>query len=273
MKARIISRVDDRFRRDFQLAQMQRIGLDFEFVDAIEAATLSDEECRQAAQTWPGRSLPQDIACFHSHRKAWEQVVETGELNLVLEDDAVLADTISEVIDSIAVRHDHWRRVYDLEFTPEPHIIANEPTWQDLNTEVSASRVYRNRVGLAGYLIGPEAAARLLAETRRYRLVDSYVWQRPWLHAQIVEPAQVVQMRFFPDAAQEPAFVRSGQSRTFRPDSKFRNFLLRMEIELARSRSLVAAAGRSTRRQPRIDWSKFSSGRSPLQRTSSPSLG
>ena len=257
MKIRIISRVGAEGRRSFQVEQMQRLGLQYEFVDAVEAVELSDDHCLQAAQTWPGPTLPQDIACFHSHRKSWEQVVADGALCLILEDDAVLADTISAALAAIEERHHDWRHVFDLEFTPEPHIIANTPTWSDEQGFLSASRIYRNRVGLAGYVIGPEAASLLLAETKRYRLIDSYLWQRHWLHGQMIEPAQVVQMRFFPDAPQEPAFVRSDEPRAFKPKTGFRNFRLQMAIELARGRSLLMAAGRSTRRQPRVDWARF----------------
>lgn len=258
MKIRIISRIGAESRRAFQAAQMQHLGLPFSFVDAVEATDLTDASCLEAAQTWPGATLPQDIACFHSHRKAWAEIVEDKALGLVLEDDAVLADTIASALAVIEERHREWRHVYDLEFTPEPHIIAERPTWQDASGKLSASRIYRNRVGLAGYVIGPEAAARMLSETPHYRLIDSYLWQRPWLQGQMIEPAQVVQMRFLPDAPETPAFVRSAEPRVFRPSSKARNFALKMEIELRRGISLLQAAGRSKRREPEIEWQRFS---------------
>lgn len=237
---------------------MQRLGLPYSFVDAVEATDLTDAQCLDAAQTWPGATLPQDIACFHSHRKAWGQIVEDTALGLVLEDDAVLADTIGSALAVIEERHRDRRHVYDLEFTPEPHIIAERPTWQDTAVGVSARRIYRNRVGLAGYVIGPEAAARMLAETQRYRLIDSYLWQRPWLKGQMIEPAQVVQMRFLPGAPETPAFVRSDEPRAFRPSGRARNLALRMEIEIRRSVSLLQAAGKSKRREPEIEWQRFS---------------
>lgn len=237
---------------------MQRLGLPFSFVDAVEATDLTDALCLEAAQTWPGATLPQDVACFHSHRKAWRGIVEDKALGLVLEDDAVLADTIVSALAIIEQRHRDWRHVYDLEFTPEPHIIAARRTWQDASGALSASRIYRNRVGLAGYVIGPEAAARMLSETQYYRLIDSYLWQRPWLQGQMIEPAQVVQMRFLPTDQEAPGFVRATEQRAFRPSSMARNFYLKMKIELRRGCSLLMAAGRSKRREPQIDWHQFS---------------
>lgn len=258
MKIRIISRIGAESRRAFQVEQMERLRLPYMFVDAVEATDLTDAQCQEAAQTWPGATLPQDIACFHSHRKAWGEIVNDDALGLILEDDAVLADTIAAALATIEERHRNWRHVYDLEFTPEPHIIADRPSWQDAVRATKASRVYRNRIGLAGYVIGPEAASRLLSETRRYRLIDSYLWQRHWLHGQMIEPAQVVQMRFLPTAPETPEFVRSAEPRVFYPASKARNFILKMDIELRRGLSLLQAAGRSKRREPQIDWQRFS---------------
>lgn len=238
------------------MEQMRRLGLEFTFVDAFEAANLSDGDCLMAAQTWPGTTKPQDVACFNSHRFVWERIVKDGAMALVLEDDAILADTIVDALTLIEERHENWRHVYDLEFTPEPHIIADVPTWRDDRGFVS-SRIYRNRIGLAGYILRPEAAARLLAETKQYRLIDSYLWQRRWLHGQMFEPAQVVQARFLPNSEEESHFVRGNEMRVFRPISRLRNFRLQMGIELARGLSLLQAMARSTRREPKVDWDRF----------------
>ena len=256
MKIFIISQVSALSRRNFQMDQMRRLGLAFKFVDAFEAATLSDDDCLIAAQTWPGATKPQDVACFNSHRLVWQRIIEDGAMALVLEDDAILADTIVDSLAVIEKRHENWRHVYDLEFTPEPHIIADVPTWRDDRGFVS-SRIYRNRIGLAGYILGPKAAERLLAETKQYRLIDSYLWQRRWLHGQMFEPAQVVQARFLPNVEQEPNFIRADETRVFRPRTRLRNFCLQMGIELARGLSLLKAMARSTRREPKVEWDRF----------------
>jgi len=51
----IISRKAEEQRRQFQSRQIQRLGLELKFLDAKTA---------KAANTWPSRTLPEDIACF-----------------------------------------------------------------------------------------------------------------------------------------------------------------------------------------------------------------
>jgi glycosyl transferase family 25 len=236
---------------------MARLGLAFEFLDAVEAADLSDDECQMAADSWPSATFRQDIACFHSHRLAWRKAASDGRLTLILEDDAVLCEGIGQSLQSISSRHSQWNHVYDLEFIPELHIISDRPTWQDDEGGISARQIYRNRFGLAGYIIGPEAARRMLADTGRYALIDCYFWHRSWLNAQQIEPAQVVQMRFLKGQEAQDLFLRSPDERTFKPSSRVRKLAMRLRIELERARALLAAAFRATKRQPRIDWAAF----------------
>jgi GR25 family glycosyltransferase involved in LPS biosynthesis len=93
MKVLIISRKTDEKRRNFQSQQMKTLELEFEFLDAFEACDLSDDHCQNAANHWPSPTPRHDIACFISHRMAWEAVVKRGEKTLILEDDAVLSAT------------------------------------------------------------------------------------------------------------------------------------------------------------------------------------
>jgi GR25 family glycosyltransferase involved in LPS biosynthesis len=75
---------------------MKQLGLDYQFLDAFEARDLSDDDCQTAANSWPSPTLRQDIACFTSHRMAWQAVVDRGEKTLILEDDAVLSSDIAD---------------------------------------------------------------------------------------------------------------------------------------------------------------------------------
>jgi GR25 family glycosyltransferase involved in LPS biosynthesis len=253
----IISRQEEATRRSFQASQMARLGLSFEFLDAFEARDLTDAECQSAANVWPGPTLPQDIACFHSHRMAWHKVAEKGAPVLILEDDAVLADTLPQVLAEIEKSPMPANAAYDLEFTPEPHILAEHESLTFLGGKVVARRVYKNRVGLAAYVIGPQVARRMLQDTERYGLIDSYFWHRPWLSGLQIEPAQAVQMRFLDEGDGVPAFHRPPQKKPFRPASKLRKVLLQLELELNRGRCLLQAAFRSQRREPLIDRAQF----------------
>jgi hypothetical protein len=67
----------------------------------------------------------------------------------------------------IAARNDDWNCAYDLEFVPLPHILGNVAALgSDRRQPASGQRrVFQNRLGLAGYILGPQAAARMLEDT------------------------------------------------------------------------------------------------------------
>ncbi|SEH66698.1 glycosyl transferase, family 25 [Rhizobium tibeticum] len=259
MNILIISRRSEHERRHFQSQQMARLGLEYRFLDAFEASDLSPEDCQGAANTWPSPTLRQDIACFTSHRMAWNAVVERNEKTIILEDDAVLSSDIGDVITTIRDRDDDWNCVYDLEFVPQPHIVAKSPLWIDDRTGHKATRVFQNRLGLAGYVIGPRAATRMLEDTRKYALVDAHFWHRSWVAALQIEPAPVVQLRFIGDSTVRAApFLRTSEDDAFRPQSKLRKHFMRLRLELVKARNLMRAAHfRSEKRQIRMDRAKF----------------
>ncbi|MBW9115286.1 glycosyltransferase family 25 protein [Rhizobium cauense] len=258
MNILIISRKSENERRRFQSQQMARLGLTYRFLDAFEASHLSPEDCQKAANNWPSPTLRQDIACFTSHRMAWKVVAERNEQTIILEDDAVLSTDIVEVIKTIRARDDAWNCVYDLEFVPLPHIMAKSPLWMNDDSGHKATRVFQNRLGLAGYVIGPQAAARMLEDTKDYALVDAHFWHRSWMAAFQIEPAPVVQLRFLGDSADSAPFVRASEDDTFRPKSKLRKHFMRLRLEFIKARNLVKAHLRSERRQIDMDTAKFS---------------
>ncbi len=257
MKILVISRRAEAVRRAFQTWQMAALGLSFEFLDAVEAAELTDKECQREAANWPSPTRRQDIACFRSHRKAWHAVMSSGEKMLILEDDAVLSDDIARLLAHIEARADRWNSVYDLEFVPEPHIFDRKQAWMDRDSGFGATRVYQNRYGLAGYVIGPQAARRMLLETQSYALVNAYFWHRPWLAAYQIEPAPVIQKLFF-DAAPEASFVRPKTDRMFRPLNKARKLVQRATLETIKARNLITGLLVGRTRAIVIDRSKFS---------------
>lgn len=257
MRILIISRKAEEVRRAFQIRQLATLGLPFEFLDAVEAADLTAEECQTAASNWPSPTRRQDIACFLSHRKAWQAVTEHGEKTLILEDDAVLSDDIARVLANIEARKDAWNSVYDLEFAPRRHILRRKRAWRDEAGGFSATRVYQNRVGLAGYVIGPEVARRMLAETTSYSLIDAHFWHRAWLAAYQIEPAPVIQQRFLEDQAESADFVRPEKDIVFLPLSKVRKLARRLELEGIKAMNLIIGAVWGQKRDVLVDRSRF----------------
>lgn len=253
----IISMTSAEARRRFQTEQMARLKLSFRFLDAFDAARLSAEDCQQAADSWPSPTLRQDVACFHSHRLAWQAVIDSGRQTLILEDDAVLADDFAEALRLIEARNDPWNVAYDLEFVPERHLVATQPLWRDDTTSFAARRIFQNRLGLASYIIGPEAARRMLDDTETYGLVDAHFWSRPWLRSYQIEPAPAIQLRFLDEAPEQAVFSRPATDAVFRPSSKLRKHFMRLKLELTKVRNSLTGLLRAERRMIVIDRTRF----------------
>jgi hypothetical protein len=141
---------------------------------------------------------------------------------------------------------------------PRPHILSKSPLWTDQGSGYRATRIFQNRLGLAGYIIDPRAAGKMLEDTRTFSLVDAYFWDRSWLMAYQVEPAPVIQLRFISDNAQVPRFLRPEIDAIFRPQNRLRKHLRRLALETIKVKNLLNGMIRGEKRNILIDPAKFS---------------
>jgi glycosyl transferase family 25 len=89
-------------RRASIQAQLDASELDYELVEAVEGRALSAEERarlvdKTAVERFPDWLTPGAIGCALSHRRALELAAATGEVSLVLEDDAILSPGLEEL--------------------------------------------------------------------------------------------------------------------------------------------------------------------------------
>lgn len=157
-------------RNPERLERMQRLldakGLAFERLDAVDGKTLSEEEIARWSQRKPDGSLclsPSEVGCMLSHRHAWEQIaaMETGHA-VILEDDIhfsadaatflksgdwVPAD--AEIVKIETVRK--WKTAVSKSSIP-------------LEQEHSLAKLLGQHFGMAGYILTPRSANRLLNE-------------------------------------------------------------------------------------------------------------
>lgn len=152
-------------RRAFMQAQADRLGLAFDYVDAVDAqsptAKLDEIEVRSGAY---GRISNGDLACTLSHRRFWRLFLETGEpYAAVLEDDAILADDSGQFFadagwippDAAVVKLERYGR-------PRP-MFMDRRTLPAHTRRVG--RFYGKCAGTAGYVVSAAGARMLLAAT------------------------------------------------------------------------------------------------------------
>ena len=133
-----------------------------------------------------------EVACFLSHRRAWQAILDEGlEAGLVMEDDAAIdepgfSDVLEAALDGMG----------EDEFVRFPHRERHEPG--SVVRTLGAARLLEPRLpalGMVMQLIGREAARRLLDASRCFdRPVDSFV-QMQWLHGARVLTARPIVVR------------------------------------------------------------------------------
>lgn len=169
-----------------------------EILPACDGRSLSAAE--RAKRYHPGRHRPRypfalsdgEIACFLSHRTAWQAIVARGiDAGLIVEDDVEADQALFPHVFALAadnagandyVRFPRWER------GEEGATVATTET-------ASLIEPYLPMLGMQAQLVGREAAARLLAATETFdRPVDSVV-QMQWLHGARVLSARPIAIR------------------------------------------------------------------------------
>jgi glycosyl transferase, family 25 len=142
-------------------------GVEFEFLDAIDAADLSAEDMARWVAGVPSFNplTPGEVACFLSHRACWQRCVEAGEAIAIFEDDIHLGLQARELL-------------ADPNWVPAGADIIKLETagrWVKIESEpvgVVASRtMYRMRsmhLNAAGYVITASGARKSLDQSETF---------------------------------------------------------------------------------------------------------
>ncbi|AVJ55208.1 glycosyl transferase [Idiomarina sp. OT37-5b] len=174
----------DRSRERLQHAsqQLHSIGVDFTRIAAIDGRQLSDAEIDRVYDSERNRqrfyaSLTRgEIACYMSHRKAWQQLLDSpAQAAVILEDDIMVSPAFAELGAAVATLSDDWHLLKLAQpFKPKQHYKLADVgafTLVDYRTD-------KPPMGACGYILSRSGAAKLLARKRFFRPVDvDFQWQ------------------------------------------------------------------------------------------------
>ena len=191
-------------RRRHIRQELEKLGLHFEFFDAVEPRGRDDYTERYDAdyrRRYYGYDLtPGEVGCFLSHRRLWELcAVSTDAAWCILEDDVQLLPDFREKI-LLAMEHlTDWDvlRLIAERWDRRGH------TYRLLNEKARLMHYIKPPQGTAAYLIRPQAAEKLLAHTRKIRapidnMLDQY-WQHH-LRLLVLDPSVVAVVEALPAA-------------------------------------------------------------------------
>ena len=103
MKIYIINLKRRTDRRASILKQLQKFNItDYEFIDAFDGLLInSDFEANHKVMNRIGCKLvDNEIACAMSHRLAYNKIIQSGKRGIILEDDAILSESFSNLINA-----------------------------------------------------------------------------------------------------------------------------------------------------------------------------
>ena len=192
ISALVINMLNSIERRHFQQEQLQKLGLDFEFLTATTIDDLSPEIYKKHKNDWQRPMRNTEVACYFSHRNAWEKVVNSNQPALILEDDALLSKCIPEVLERLSNRKNI--DFVTLENRGRKKFVAK--SGENIGCHSTLLRLYQDRTGAAGYVLYPSGAKKLIKQQRKkgIALADAHITACHRLNAYQVEPAPIIQL-------------------------------------------------------------------------------
>lgn len=179
----------------FQKQQFEQLGLEFEILPAVSVRDITEQQYQEQAFGWQRPLREVELACFLSHKAAWEKVLELNQPCLILEDDAILAKNSGAVLKSIEQKQFSDIDLVNLEVRSRKKIISKQKKLDILKGVFQLFELYQDRTGAAGYILYPGGAKKLLArlEQTAPAIADGFICASYELRSLQIEPALVIQ--------------------------------------------------------------------------------
>lgn len=157
-------------RRDAMKKQLDHANLNYQFIEAVKGADLTDEQIKSKVLNYPDCFLTKgEIGCALSHIKIYQQMVNDNiEYALILEDDAVIPQNIEETINHIIQQ--------DINSKSNVYLLSKVISY--IENKKLHSNIYQayHACGTHGYLINLNAAKKLLGSLNPVRYEADMWW-------------------------------------------------------------------------------------------------
>jgi glycosyl transferase family 25 len=188
----IISLTNAEERRNFQQEQLSKLGLDFRFLDATSTNNIDKTTYKQHYKDWQRPLKETEVACYYSHRHAWDSVIQSNQPALILEDDALLSRCTPALLKSLSTKKNV--DLINLENRGRKKFVSKSSESIVCNSKLL--RLYQDRTGAAGYILWPSGAKKLIQCEKRkgIALADAHITACNNLNSYQVEPSPIIQL-------------------------------------------------------------------------------
>jgi glycosyl transferase, family 25 len=179
-------------RLQFQKQQLAELGLDYKILNAISIDDINKETYKKHRFDWQRPLRNTEVACYFSHRSAWQKIIDNNMPALILEDDALLSKFVPELLNSFTNKQNV--DLINLEVSGRKKFISK--IGENIVCNSKLYRLYQDRNGAAGYVLWPSGAKKLLEHEslNGIGLADSHIASCYNLKSYQVEPAAILQL-------------------------------------------------------------------------------
>jgi glycosyl transferase family 25 len=181
----VISLAGSESRRYKAKSELDKTKLSWQFLEAIRGSALikvPDEYHPRKVKELLGFELtPNELGCFLSHKKAWQQCVSANQPTIIFEDDFCLLPHFERALQFLMNQYESWDavRLQGLSDVPQEIVLANG--------EFNLVRNMGDAVGATAYLIKPKVAQMLIeASIDIYEPLDHFLEHRQKHHVEFL---------------------------------------------------------------------------------------
>lgn len=192
----IINLKHDEERRKFMVEQLERLGLPYELIEAVDGSALSDEDFKISSPELSQKTIyrqltPGEVGCALSHIHLWERMLRDDITEvLIFEDDALIAQAMLGVLENRDKLPENWEHI---NFTTWSRVFP----FGDLIFDIYRAGKFLDRpFSAVAYLLTNSGAEKLLSKVKPlYIPIDDY-FSIVGLNSYAVEPQVVSRMNF-----------------------------------------------------------------------------
>ena len=158
MQIFVINLASAKERSRLQKEQLNKLDLKYDIINALSIDDISKETYKKHYFDWQRPLRKTEVACYFSHKSAWNKVINSKKPALILEDDVILSKSLPELLENLNVIKNI--DLVNLENRSRKKFVSRSYMKIECNSKLL--RLYQDRTGAAGYILWPSGANKLI---------------------------------------------------------------------------------------------------------------